>query len=460
MQEDVERLCRRYTTLNSNEIAYIKKLADVLPFLADTEEADVFINCACAGGESVVVAQASPIGGPSAYQHSVVGMHSKPINEPAVARTFLLGSSTKRVTATNQERSPVTQNAVPIRYREKLIGVLTYERLFGQENRNHTLRESKPSIERLFESIPMAHSSGWYWLAEHMEEALLIIDESGIVRFRNTAAQELYGELGYVEDVLGQEYDNICLTNLQSCAGCSETEISLGKYYLYVRSVPFPLPGMKMAIFIHDVTHVKSQEQELILKSVVIQEIHHRIKNNLQTISSLLRLQIRRTKSEDARTVLMEANSRIQTIAATHQLLSQQGVEQVRIQEVIETIKDNVINSFGQGQMNVLVYIEGDDFEVDSDIATTVALVVNELMQNSLEHGFREKTSGTIRIQIQQEPLSATISITDNGRGFDHQQSQHLGLNIVRALVQEKLKGSLDIVSGLEGTCVKFDFLI
>lgn len=461
MQEDVERLCARYTTLSEDDICYIKKLADILQFLADTEQADAFINCAYSGGESVVVAQAQPFGGPSAYRSSVVGMHSKPVNEPAVARTFMVGSTTKRMKATNQERTPVVQTARPIRYREKLVGVLTYEQLLGQDDGVSSMDELPLEKKEKMESecvIPGIQD--WRWLAESMEESLLMVDKSGVVVYRNAAAQQLYSNLGYMEDVLGQEYENVCLRSLQSSDECNGMEISIGKYYLHMRNVKIPLNGIKMAIFINDVTHIKNQERELVLKSVAIQEIHHRIKNNLQTVGALLRLQLRRTESEVARTALLEANSRIQAIAATHQILAQHGVEHVMIQEVIVAIRDSALDTYSTAQMNATVSIEGDDFAVNSDIATTVATVINELIQNSLEHGFKEKNEGIIQIVVTEKPLYAAISISDNGSGFDSGETQHLGLNIVRSLIQEKLKGTLEIVSGLEGTCVSFDFPI
>ena len=129
MGETVETLCKRHTNLTQKEIAQISQLAEELQRWADMERVDAFINCPCRNGrDSVVVAQAGPQDGNSAYRNSVVGLLSKPANEPAVARTFQLGCMTRRMRAINQERVPVIQVTMPILHEERVIGVLTFER--------------------------------------------------------------------------------------------------------------------------------------------------------------------------------------------------------------------------------------------------------------------------------------------------------------------------------------------
>lgn len=198
----------------------------------------------------------------------------------------------------------------------------------------------------------------------------------------------------------------------------------------------------------------------MLLKSVAIKEMHHRVKNNLQTIASLLRLQIRRTDSEETRQVLIESMNRILSIAATHELLAQSGVDQVKIGEVIANIKGNAVRYFARQHFEVSITLEGDDFEVDSDIATSVALIINELLQNSLKYAFPNKNSGQIRIVITAGELYSRIEVIDNGCGFDVEAvgGDRLGLSIVQTLVKDKLRGKLTLLSGPDGTYTSFDF--
>lgn len=213
-------------------------------------------------------------------------------------------------------------------------------------------------------------------------------------------------------------------------------------------------------IIIRDITSQREQEKQLILKSVAIKEIHHRVKNNLQTIASLLRLQTRRTENESTREVLSESMNRILSIAATHELLARSGVDQVMLGEVLVNIKNNAVRYFAPQYLKLHIAVEGDDFLVDSEVATSVALITNELLQNSLKYAFLNRENGSIRIQVTHGDLYSTITVVDDGCGFDvgAARNDRLGLSIVQTLVKDKLHGRLSIQSDESGTTVTFDF--
>ena len=172
-------------------------------------------------------------------------------------------------------------------------------------------------------------------------------------------------------------------------------------------------------MIIQDVTWRREQEQALILKSVAIKEIHHRVKNNLQTIASLLRLQTRRTDSEETRQVLGESMNRILSIASTHELLAQSGVDEVMLGEVILNIKNNTMRYFPTpNAMSPLPWRAGT-FRWTPTSPTSVAIIINELLQNSLKYAFQDRSSGEIRIVVEQGKLYSSIQVSDNGGGFD-----------------------------------------
>lgn len=191
--------------------------------------------------------------------------------------------------------------------------------------------------------------------------------------------------------------------------------------------------------------------------------MHHRVKNNLQTIASLLRLQMRRTKNEETKEVLGESMNRILSIASTHEVLSQSGVDEVMLGAVINNIRSYTLRYF-ENPLCADIVISGDDFSVDSDIATSIAMVVNELLQNSFKYAFNDrdngKEKGLVRISVTHGDLYSEIRVADNGSGFDVDtiDMSSLGLSIVQTLVKDKLKGNLEMESGKNGTSTAFTF--
>lgn len=457
----IRDLCHKYTTLTEDEISTIEALTPFLQTIADLTDADIFIDCPCRNADSIVVAEAKPSSVPSSYQKSVVGQLAKAENEPAVARTCRLGVSTKQMKAVTQENRCTIQSVEPIRNGEHIIGVLIQERHIDEKflanQRIRFAEQSNKAISGVFTGVMPGNS----WLTECIDEALLIVNDAGIITFRNTLAKELYQKLGYIDDVLGQPYDNVFLVDasVPTFEG-SHMEVEVGRYVLDVKRIPLGAPNMAFVLIIRDLTWRREQEKALILKSVAVKEMHHRVKNNLQTIASLLRLQTRRTDSPETRQVLEESMNRIIAIASTHELLAQSGMDDIMLSEVIRNIKSNVLRYCAGPHINVTVTLEGDDFSVDFDVGTSVALIVNELLQNAMKYAFEPDSTGTVRILMTKGDLYSRIQVIDNGRGFNVEDASkpRLGLSIVQTLVEDKLFGNLDIESGPSGTQVTFDF--
>ena len=461
----IQELCKKYTDLTDEEIATIQGMSAVLQPLANLEDADIFIDCPSWDGDAIVVAEAKPSYVPSSYKKTVVGLLARKENEPAVARTFRLGVATKQMKAVTQENGRTIQSVEPIRNAtgDRVIGVLIREqRVDEQRQISERLHFSEQSYERIANAL--AHMVGSNnWLTECIDEALLMVDKSGVVTFRNSLARDLYRKLGYIDDPLGQPYENVRLVdswNDMDQSGFSVIETTVGRHSLSIKRIQVDSEDMAFAVVIQDLTWKKEQEKALILKSVDIKEMHHRVKNNLQTIASLLRLQVRRSDNEETRKVLGESMNRILSIATTHELLAQSGVDQVKIGEVILNIKNNTVRYFARPHFDVNITLEGDDFEVDSDIATSVALIINELLQNSLQYAFQDREKGLVRIVVTRGELYSRIEVIDDGSGYDVEnvRTDRLGLSIVQTMVKDKLRGTLDVESGPGGTHVTFEF--
>lgn len=461
----IQELCKKYTDLTDEEIATIQGMSAVLQPLANLEDADIFIDCPSWDGDAIVVAEAKPSYVPSSYKKTVVGLLARKENEPAVARTFRLGVATKQMKAVTQENGRTIQSVEPIRNAtgDRVIGVLIREqRVDEQRQISERLHFSEQSYERIANAL--AHMVGSNnWLTECIDEALLMVDKSGVVTFRNSLARDLYRKLGYIDDPLGQPYENVRLVdswNDMDQSGFSVIETTVGRHSLSIKRIQVDSEDMAFAVVIQDLTWKKEQEKALILKSVAIKEMHHRVKNNLQTIASLLRLQVRRSDNGETRKVLGESMNRILSIATTHELLAQSGVDQVKIGEVILNIKNNTVRYFARPHFDVNITLEGDDFEVDSDIATSVALIINELLQNSLQYAFQDREKGLVRIVVTRGELYSRIEVIDDGSGYDVEnvRTDRLGLSIVQTMVKDKLRGTLDVESGPGGTHVTFEF--
>lgn len=466
MSDVIRDLCERYTDLLPDEISTIREICAVLQPLANLEDADIFVDCPCSDGvNAIVVAEAKPSYVPSSYKNTVVGLLAMAENEPAVARTLRLGVATKQMKATTQENGQTIQSVEPIFNPQgsRVIGVLIQEKREEEARpapeRIHFSQESYEKIANVLSHMTDDNT----WLAECINEGLVMVDKNGIVTFRNSIARDIYKKLGYLDDPLGKPYTNFSLAPnaaRDEYGNFSSVDVLVSGHSLVLRRIVLKDPGMDYAVTINDVTLQKEQEKQIMLKTVAIKEMHHRVKNNLQVIASLLRIQARRTDNEETRKVLAESLNRILSIATTHELLARSGVDQVQIGEVIQNVKNSTIRYFTSPGFRVRVSVEGGDFEVDSDVATSVALIINELLQNSLEYAYQDGEEGLVRIIITRGELYSRIQVIDDGCGFDPKnvRKNRLGLSIVQTLVKDKLRGSLEIESGPGGTTATFDF--
>lgn len=458
MNHSIKQLCQEYTDLSGEEIQIIEMMAQTLQPLANLEGADIFIDCPCQEGDAIVVAEAKPEDVPSSYKGSVVGMLAKAANEPAVARTFRLGVSTKYMKARTQEDNYTNQSVEPIKYKDRIIGVLIRERRISEEAEEEQGDPYK-AVETPLNH--MIHESSW--LTESIDEGLLLVNEKGNVKFRNIYAKQLFQDLGYVEDILGQKYKNVCLAHYDEKSEPHEvlTETHIGNYYLWIRQIYMNKGNIRLAVIIRDITWRREQEKDLVLKSVAIKELHHRVKNNLQTVASLLRLQARRTDNEETQRLLYESISRILSISATHQQLSQSGVDEVNLMDILGTVKSSVIQPLLRPNLKLHLELDGDDITVNSDIATSAALAVNEILQNSIKYAFEGREEGNINITLEKGTVYSTLTVVDDGIGFDVEETRRdsLGLKLVQSMVRDKLHGNLKIRSGEKGTKTSFDFV-
>jgi two-component sensor histidine kinase len=223
-------------------------------------------------------------------------------------------------------------------------------------------------------------------------------------------------------------------------------------------------------ILLRDVTDVRRLDRLLLSKDAAIREVHHRVKNNLQTISSLLSLQARRVGDRAARVALHESERRVRSIALVHEILSRDPSDQVPFAEIVSSLvqmaEDSVVSS-----QPVAIAVHGDLGEVAADVATPLALTVAELLQNAVEHAFDPEAGSTDggdmlegaggasgfgsvgHVDLTLSPMNGALNVEvrDDGlglpEGFDIEQTSSLGLSIVRNLVVSQLEGTISMAS-------------
>lgn len=463
-------LCEDHSDLEEADIELISQISRSLGNIADLMEADVFIDCRTRDQDmAIVVAQARPSNIQLLYSGSVVGQFAYRSNEPAVLRTLELGMKTIDMRGVTQENINVRQSVSPLKNPAgEVIGALIAEkdvtaRVQAERKFSALTRTTEQLVERVAYSKTETDS-----LPYHVTDGVLIFDLSGICTYANPVAERFYRNLGYIEQLEGLSFANMTFHWVKFEEVLQEKEIlhkdlEIGNYnfdikYTYVKSKKETFA--RVVMLINDVTDVKNKEKELVLKAVAISEIHHRVKNNLQTIASLLKLQARRIDDPSAKSAFNESISQVLSIAATHEILAEDAKDDVDIMTMLEKIKANTIQHGLLASKGIAIHLKGDTFMCDSDMATSIALVVNEVTQNCLKYAFEGRDSGTIEIEICNGEMYSNISIIDDGVGFDlnKERTSNLGLTIVHRIVTEKLRGNLTTESNGCGTKVLFDF--
>lgn len=191
-----------------------------------------------------------------------------------------------------------------------------------------------------------------------------------------------------------------------------------------------------------------------------LREVHHRVKNSLQLVASILNLQSRRCSDSSTRNILRENVSRVLSIASIHDILTRNEtcIHTIDSLTLLEQLRRD-LQAFVPDGKHISITIEGDSAALSADTATSVALVVNELITNALEHAFPDRDSGRICVTFCAGSLFHAITVADNGCGFDTAAPRRssLGLSLVDAMVRDRLRGHLTLRSDHTGSRISFD---
>ncbi|MGH3509879.1 MAG: sensor histidine kinase, partial [Nocardioidaceae bacterium] len=295
------------------------------------------------------------------------------------------------------------------------------------------------------------------------------VDAAGRVAYASPNATSVYRRLGLTTDLNGlnladttralvppaSRSDEELLSAVLGGRLPRDTEIGTADTVLILRSIPLRPTGQQIGglVLLRDVSDLRRRDRDLVTKDATIREIHHRVKNNLQTVAALLRLQSRRLQNPEAHAALDEAVRRIGSIALVHETLSQTFDERVEFDAIADRLRVMVTEvSSPAGQ--VVSRREGSFGSITGEVATPLAMVLTEVLQNAVEHGFGSGP-GSLVVTATRSVGRLRITVEDDGaglpEGFDLDGSASLGLSIVRTLVESELDGQLQVGPGSAG---------
>lgn len=454
--------------LAAQDRSVLERVASEMPIVADLSRADLLVFGPSRDGRAPILAQARPHSVPPVHSQLLAGQWLRPSEAPALFSTLRTGRPS-RVSHGGmvKEGAPVAQEVYPIRTPEgRIIGVLSQEsNLIDHERQRRRAKPFQRAVAALRDSLLKEGLAGAADLSPFGEhDGVLFIDVEGHIQYASGIVSNLYRRAGHQERLLQRAVGDLGTTDAQfleealRLGRCLEREVREAGRVWIKKVLPVRQRRGLLAseprlighlIAVHDATDRLHKEQELKIKSAMIQEIHHRVKNNLQTVASLIRLQARRVDSSEAQRILQEAINRILSIAYVHEYLSEQDARSINMREVCESILSQLMQGLVGPDRGIHGRVTGPAIRLSPQQATAVALVLNELLQNAVQHGYASKREGLISVRLEERDAQVTIRISDDGGGlpvdFDLSKDSSLGLRIVQTLVYDDLKGSFEL---------------
>jgi two-component sensor histidine kinase len=301
--------------------------------------------------------------------------------------------------------------------------------------------------------------------APRANDGLLRMDVDGVVTFASPNGLSAFMRLGIVGELEGQSLAQAAAPITQGknideslplvLTGRApwRTDMDSRNVTLTVRAIPLKAKGARVGAIVlcRDVTELRRQERELITKDATIREIHHRVKNNLQTVASLLRIQSRRSRSKEAKESLEQAMRRVSAIALVHDTLSEGLSQEVNFDEVFDRILLLATEVASSMNTSVKTILDGKFGQLKSEMATPLAVALTEIITNAVEHGLAER-SGVVAVNAERKQRQLLITVSDNGKGLtEGKLGEGLGTQIIRTLIEGELRGNIHWSSPKEG---------
>jgi two-component sensor histidine kinase len=451
------------------QIDHCRRLVADWQLLADLSFADLTLWVPLPEGPWWCVAQVRPLTAPTSRPEDMVGVE-------------VAGDEAHPFRLAYREGRPVTEGApdwsgpaprrlevIPVRHDGVVVAVLARDTNLAVTRAPSTLELTYLDIAA---DLCLMVSAGTFppeklqdaEMSPRVGDGLLRLDGQGRAVYASPNALSAYRRMGVAGDVVGCDLAEVTrsaarerVAGEEVAAGISAAvdgrfpdpmDVEAPAATMLVRALPLQPPGAEAGalVLVRDVTDVRRRDRALLSKDATIREIHHRVKNNLQTVAALLRLQARRMTEPAARAALEESVRRVASIAVVHETLAGSREDVVDVDQVLDQVMPMLgdLTSIGPAARTRR---SGSFGELPAATATPLVLAVTELLHNAAEHAFPEGEPGVIELVAERTGDDLVVRVRDDGRGlpeeFDPSAGQGLGLQIVRTLVVSELGGSL-----------------
>jgi two-component sensor histidine kinase len=474
-----DALARNHTTLDEEQLAHLRRLISSWGMLSDLCFADLLLFAPLSGGNNsrfVVLGQARPTTSQTFHLDVLVGRVVDEFERPMIARAWRRNEivEAEDVVLGRGERARV--QCVPVCFNGEPIAVLSRESPL-------TVGRRPGQLERVyidtFQRFALMITRGqfpfpddiWDKFSPRIGDGSLVLDEDRRIKFASPNAMNAMHRMGFLSSVIGSRLEEIGirghLVKQAYDTGKPQSDEIEPRLNVSLAITCVPLLDGDVVdgslVIMRDVTDLRRLDRLLLSKDATIREIHHRVKNNLQTITSLLDLQARRLDMGPARTALEEAHRRVRSIALVHEILSREASEQIAFNEIIEPLVRVAAQTALVSDHHVEFDVMGDAGELEAATATPLAVVLAEILANAVEHAFPdgETSDGqppVVRVNLVNDGRNLHVVVSDNGMGlpddFSIQKTRSLGLSITRSLVESQLRGEIDMRSE-KGTIVE-----
>ncbi|MHA3701884.1 sensor histidine kinase [Jatrophihabitans sp. YIM 134969] len=462
------------TDLADDAAAHLQRLVQEWQLLSDLSFADLLLWVPLRGEDPeapatfVCAAQCRPTTAPTAYQDDRVGN----LDQSPGLRTALTEARILRPPSDDWlEGVPVRREAVPVRFGDAVVAVM------GRDSNQTTVRHPSQLELAYLQSaadltamvadgtFPGPARSDDFGAGPRAGDGLLRLDSDGTILYASPNALSGFRRLGVtgnlinarIEDTLSQASagDPLQVADLARAVATALSGVEPASHEVDIRGatvrfrvLPLRPRGEPLGalVLLQDITELRRLDRQIMSKDATIREIHHRVKNNLQTVAALLRLQARRTAAPEARLALEESMRRVSSIAMVHETLSTSIDETVAFGEIVDRLLQ-MLAEIAPGDAHITMRRTGEFGPLPAEVATSLVLVLTELVQNALEHAYPGGTSGTVEVTARRAEGQLEVSVRDDGvglrDGFTLEGTDRLGLQIVRTLVTAELSGSV-----------------
>jgi two-component system, sensor histidine kinase PdtaS len=498
-------LAQSHTDLKPDELGHLQRLLGSWSVLADLSFSDLLLlvpvhsagadagngrraGTGSAGGvdedpELVVLGQMRPTNRPTLVDQDLVGQTVNESQWTLVARCLHSGEIVRGSIHHPILGEQVPVENIPVRFEGRIIGALLRVSLAPLKGPTSMYERTYLDVfERLADMVaqsafPFPDEDVGTEEAPRVGDGVVVVDADGRVEFASPNALNAFHRMGIYTQPEGRRFGDLDIEE-----SAVEWALATGRpvveeverrpdVIVLVHCIPLLSHGVVTGamILLRDVTDVRRLDRLLLSKDAAIREVHHRVKNNLQTISSLLSLQARRVGDRAARVALHEAERRVRSIALVHEILSRDPSDQVPFAEIVSSLvqmaEDSVVSS-----QPIVISVHGDLGDVAADVATPLAVTVAELLQNAVEHAFDPDAAGGsdgaaglegaggaagfapvghVDLTLSGDETALEVEVRDDGlgfpEGFDIEHTTSLGLSIVRDLVVSQLEGTISM---------------